>query len=182
MNVRIYGCIVMCTVTAWEFLSHVKKIFLFWTFLKKSSPKVEHSLEGSLLPTLAPLTVTTVFQHWQQQPRGIYSSLTRNNLITLTVVTRRSVSRAPQDKLHTGCTWELLDSSALPKMLWYRARSLPRQQHSTAWEPSIEAQVLAPVPAHSSSQVRTERFLNCSKRSSRLLDLFHVWNSSWHAS
>lgn len=43
-----------------EFFFHIKKIFPFWTFPKKSAPRVEHSSEGSLLPILAPLKATTL--------------------------------------------------------------------------------------------------------------------------
>lgn len=101
---------------ALEFLSHIKKTFLFWTFPKKIYPRSGTLLREQLVINLGSINSKHYLSHHQQQELNeIYNSLTRNNLITSTVVTCRSVSRAPQDKLHRGCTWELLDSSALPR-------------------------------------------------------------------
>lgn len=104
INVCICGCIVICTAMALEFLSHIKKIFLFEHSLK-NLPSKWNIIREQLVTNLGPINSKHYLSHHQQQElKEIYNSLTRNNLITLTVVTCRSVSRVPQDKLRRGCT------------------------------------------------------------------------------
>lgn len=146
ITVCIYGYIVISAVIALEFLSHIKKIFLFWTFPKNLTQSGTF-LRGQLVTNLGCMSNNHYLSHhWQQQPKGICNSLTRNNLIAWTVVTCRSVSTTPWDKVHMDCTCELLDSSALPTWGW-EAFIWSQVPAGLAAQPSPRALYWSPGPS-----------------------------------